>query len=88
VSVPVNIKGSIHKFDPYKLLDDLLPHLNNLNIPLIVSITDNVTSVNYNLAQFLSKDYSITDNHIHFGGVLINKTNAHISIHYECDVVP
>jgi len=53
--------------DPNQLLDQLLSNLRNLDVPLVVSISDNSTQVQYPLKTFTSKLWPIREGDVIFG---------------------
>jgi hypothetical protein len=72
--------------DPAQLLRDLLPKLTTLDIPLVVTLTDNSTSVSYPLNVFTSKLWRINDGKVIFGLKKIRLSELSANITYDIDV--
>jgi len=68
--------------DPFQLLDPIISQLRSLDVPLVVKITDGVTTVEYTLAIFTSKLWPIRDGKVVFGlkKVVFDEIKASISV--------
>jgi len=67
--------------DPIALLNDLLPHVKSLDVPLVVTIKDNRDSVSFILSVFIQKEYEISGDVVKFGfkRLKLNELKATIS---------
>jgi len=53
--------------DPVALLNDLVSNVISVDIPLVVHLSDSRQSVNYQLKNFISKEYEVKDGCVKFG---------------------
>jgi len=62
-----DIFPSGESLDPVALLSDLLPHINNLDIPLAVTLSDKSDSVTFLLSVFISREYEVIGDLVKLG---------------------
>lgn len=72
--------------DPVALLDELLPHITNFDVPLHVRLSDSQTSVTYLLSVFVSKEYEMTGDMVKFGFKRIKLKEMKVNISYDLEV--
>lgn len=73
--------------DPMALLGELLPHINSLDIPLAVTISDGSRSVSYILSVFISKEYEVVDGHVKFGLKRLVLKDLKVNISFDLTVL-
>jgi hypothetical protein len=72
--------------DPSALLSGLLPHFHTTNLPISVNLSDGTVEVAYSLMNFLSKNYEISNNLIHFGFKRLKFETLRVSLIYELEI--
>lgn len=72
--------------DPYALLEDVLKNLNSTDIPLAVVLTDGESSISYLLSVFLSKEYEVNENRVHFGFKTMDVSSLRAKIEFNVDI--
>jgi hypothetical protein len=73
--------------DPIALLDDLLPHIKSLDIPLAVTISDGEKSISYLLSIFTSREYEVRDGFVLFGLKKLKLKNLNVNISFDLNIV-
>jgi hypothetical protein len=69
--------------DPGSLLEELLIHFDNADLPASVKLTDGTNEVAYGLAVFLSRSYEVEDDIIKFGFKRLSLSGLKVSLIYE-----
>lgn len=78
--------GGKEFLDPIALLEDLLPHIKNFNVPLTVTLRDSMTSVAYLLPVFVSKHYDILGTQVKFGFKRLELKDLKVSISFDLEL--
>lgn len=73
--------------DPVALLDDVLPHINNLDIPLAVKISDSTNTVFFLLSTFISKEYEVIDDVVKLGFQRLKVKELKVNISFDISIV-
>jgi len=82
-----DIFPSGESLDPLALLSDLLPNINNLDIPLNVNITDGEKAVSFLLSNFIKREYEVVGTYVKFGFVRLNVSKLKVNISFDLMVV-
>jgi len=72
--------------DPQALLSDLIPHVNDFDIPLSVNLNDGKNSVSFLLSVFISKEYEVIDHFVKFGAKKLDIRNLKVNISFDIEV--
>lgn len=78
--------GGREFLDPIVLLEDLLPHIKDFNVPLTVTLRDNKNSVAYLLPIFVSKHYDVLDTQVKFGFKRLELKELKVSISFDLEL--
>jgi hypothetical protein len=73
--------------DPLVLLADILPKLNDLDIPLGVTLSDNQKSVTYLLSVFTEKEYEVIVDEVKFGLKRLKIRELKVEIKFNVQIV-
>jgi len=73
--------------DPIALLSDLLPHVNDLDIPLVVTISDTIQKVSFLLSIFIQKEYEVSGHSVNFGFKKIDLHDLKVNISFDLNVI-
>lgn len=78
--------GSGEALDPYIFLEELLPHIKDLDVPLSVKLTDGENDVIFLLSNFLSKEYEVVGDLVKFGFKRLKLRSLKANISFDVNV--
>jgi hypothetical protein len=73
--------------DPVALLDDLLKSIPDLDVPLVVKISDDSNSITYLLSTFLSKEYEVCGDTVKFGLKRLSIKKLRVQVIFDVEIL-
>jgi len=73
--------------DPMKIIEPLVGHIQSLDIPLAVKLTDGNKTVVYLLSVFTQKNWPISEGYVKFGITKLKLDSLKVNISFDVEIV-